>query len=122
MSDNVKAFDAQLTAEDLAGVDRDKINALVTHLWRASEPFQKTGKCLMDVEWLVALRRVYEAVATGNPQFGGWSSPEYVRLTENQLVEPASPAVADDSAAAPETAGETTPAPDTATETGDDSE
>lgn len=118
MSDNVKAFDTPLTAEEVAGVDRAKIDALVTHLWQASEPFQKTGKCLMDVEWLVALRRLYEAVATGNPQFGGWPSPEYVRLTENQLVEPVSPEVTDESAAAPETVAETTPAPDTATETG----
>lgn len=80
-------FDAPLSAEDMANVNRDKVDTLVSHLWRASGPFQKVDTSLLDIEWLVALRRLYEAVATGNPQFGGWASPEYKQLTECQLVD-----------------------------------
>lgn len=61
-------------------VRRDKINAVVSHLWRASEPFQRTGTCLTETEWRISIERLYEAIATGHPEFGGWPAPEWAAL------------------------------------------
>ena len=63
---------------ELQAIHQAKINAVVSHLWRASAPFQRTGTCLTEAEWRISLERLYEAIATGNPTFGGWPAPECV--------------------------------------------
>lgn len=70
-------------------IRRDKIDAAVSHLWRASEPFQRTGTCLTELEWRIIIERLYEAIATGRPEFGGWPAPEWAALAAEKQAQAA---------------------------------